>query len=155
MTELVQDVLGFMDGYEDCYQTRKRKRNAGALVAGDAIRDKDLRELIMLAVEIDTKPQMVHNLEIADAHTYFAGELEAWGHNGKIAKLFAIGCLHILSGFTEAKPGTANEVKWVGAGELDPDTAPEKPRKPKRRRTKSCPHYLPSGRITKFLMRSK
>lgn len=23
----------------------------------------------------------MHNLEIADAHTYFAGEFEAWGHN--------------------------------------------------------------------------
>jgi hypothetical protein len=36
---------------------------------------------VALAVEVDPKPQMVHNLEIADAHTYFAGELEAWGHN--------------------------------------------------------------------------
>ena len=54
---------------------------AGALVAGDAIRDRDLQPLTVLAVEVDTTPQMVHNLEIAEAHTYFAGELEAWGHN--------------------------------------------------------------------------
>ena len=40
-----------------------------------------MRELTVLAVEADTHPQIVHNLEIADAHTYFAGELEAWGHN--------------------------------------------------------------------------
>jgi hypothetical protein len=56
--------------------------DAGALVPGDAIRDKDLQALTVLAVEVDQSPQMVHNLEIADAHTYFAGELEAWGHNG-------------------------------------------------------------------------
>ena len=54
---------------------------AGALVAGDAIRDRDLQPLTVLAVEVDARPQMVHNLEIAEAHTYFAGELEAWGHN--------------------------------------------------------------------------
>jgi len=54
---------------------------AGALVAGDAIRDRDLQPLVVLAVEVDTRPQMVHNLEVAGAHTYFAGELEAWGHN--------------------------------------------------------------------------
>jgi hypothetical protein len=57
--------------------------DAGALVPGDAIRDKDLLPLTVLAVEVDPKPQMVHNLEIADAHTYFAGELEAWGHNSR------------------------------------------------------------------------
>ena len=37
--------------------------------------------MTVVAVEEDTRPQIVHNLEIADAHTYFAGELEAWGHN--------------------------------------------------------------------------
>jgi hypothetical protein len=36
---------------------------------------------VVLAVEVDVKPQIVHNLEIAEAHTYLAGELEAWGHN--------------------------------------------------------------------------
>jgi hypothetical protein len=36
---------------------------------------------VVLAVEVDQNPQMVHNLEVADAHTFFAGELEAWGHN--------------------------------------------------------------------------
>jgi hypothetical protein len=58
--------------------------DAGALVPGDAIRDKDLQALTVLAVEVDQSPQMVHNLEVADAHTYFAGELEAWGHNAGI-----------------------------------------------------------------------
>ena len=56
---------------------------AGALVAGDAIRDRDLQPLTVLAVEVDARSQMVHNLEIAGAHTYFAGELEAWGHNAR------------------------------------------------------------------------
>ena len=54
---------------------------AGTLVAVDAIRDRDLQPLTVLAVEVEARPQMVHNLEIAEAHTYFAGELEAWGHN--------------------------------------------------------------------------
>jgi len=48
---------------------------------GDLIRDRDLQPLRMLAVEVDTTPRMVHNLEVAGAHTYYAGELEAWGHN--------------------------------------------------------------------------
>ncbi len=54
---------------------------AGELTPGDAIRNADLRALVVLAVETDDTPQRVHNLEIAEAHTYFAGELEAWGHN--------------------------------------------------------------------------
>jgi hypothetical protein len=43
---------------------------------------------VVLAVEVDQNPQMVHNLEIADAHTYFAGELEAWGHNAKLPGVY-------------------------------------------------------------------
>jgi hypothetical protein len=46
------------------------------------IRDSELRELTVLATEPDTTPRRVHNLEVANAHTYFVGELEAWGHNG-------------------------------------------------------------------------
>jgi len=63
---------------------------AGELVPGDAIRDSTLRELIILAVEIDESPQFAYNLEIAEAHTYFAGELETWGHNARLnfSKLF-------------------------------------------------------------------
>lgn len=57
--------------------------DAGSLVAGDSIRDRDLNPLTVLAVEADDRPQMVHNLEIAEAHTYFAGELEVWGHNAR------------------------------------------------------------------------
>ena len=51
--------------------------DASEIVAGDRIRNADLRELTVLSVEADTRPQIVHNLEIADAHTYFAGEFEA------------------------------------------------------------------------------
>jgi len=57
--------------------------DAGDVAPDDLIRDKDLRPLTVLAVEVDDTPTRVHNLEIADAHTYFAGELEAWGHNAK------------------------------------------------------------------------
>ena len=53
--------------------------HADEVVEGDRIRNADLRELTVVAIEADTRPQIVHNLEIADAHTYFAGELEAWG----------------------------------------------------------------------------
>jgi hypothetical protein len=59
---------------------------ADEVAPGDAIRNADLRELTVLSVEADTRPQIVHNLEIAAAHTYFAGELEAWGHNVKSNK---------------------------------------------------------------------
>ena len=52
---------------------------AGELVAGDAIRDKELRALTVLAVEVDTTPQMVHNLEIADAQVI---PLFCWGTGG-------------------------------------------------------------------------
>ncbi len=57
--------------------------DAGDLVPGDVIRDSDLRELKVLVVELDNTPTRVHNLEVADAHTYFAGEFEAWGHNAR------------------------------------------------------------------------
>lgn len=56
---------------------------AGELSAGDAIRDANLRPLSVVAITADSASYQVHNLEVADAHTYFAGELEAWGHNAK------------------------------------------------------------------------
>jgi RHS repeat-associated protein len=55
---------------------------AADIAPGDVVRDKDLAALTVLAVEVDPRPQIVHNLEVAGAATYFAGELEAWGHNG-------------------------------------------------------------------------
>ncbi|MEP3846504.1 MAG: HNH endonuclease [Paracoccaceae bacterium] len=60
--------------------------HADEVVEGDPIRNADLHEFTALSIEADTRPQIVHNLEIADAHTHFAGELEAWGHNRKTAK---------------------------------------------------------------------
>ena len=54
---------------------------AGELAPGDVVRDSALAELRVLSVEVDSAPQRVHNLEVAGAGTYFAGELEAWGHN--------------------------------------------------------------------------
>lgn len=52
---------------------------AGEVEAGGKIRDAALGELLVLSAEADDIPRRVHNLEVADAHTYFAGELEAWG----------------------------------------------------------------------------
>ncbi len=60
---------------------------AGEVAPGDTIRNADLAELRVLAVAADTLPTRVHNLEIASAHTYFAGELEAWGHNSTAPSL--------------------------------------------------------------------
>ncbi|WP_284166156.1 hypothetical protein, partial [Frigidibacter sp. SD6-1] len=37
--------------------------------------------ITVVSAELDDRPTLVHNLEVAGAHTYFAGELEAWGHN--------------------------------------------------------------------------
>jgi RHS repeat-associated protein len=61
---------------------------AADIAPGDVVRDKDLSPLTVLAVELDPTPQIVHNLEVADAATYFAGELEAWGHNRKQISLW-------------------------------------------------------------------
>jgi len=71
--------------------------HADEVVEGDHIRNADLHELTVLSIEADTRPKIVHNTGVADAHTYFAGEFEAWGHNhGNCRKsksrLFCIVC---------------------------------------------------------------
>jgi hypothetical protein len=48
---------------------------------GQYIRNADLQSLRVVSANLDGTPQLVHNLEVAGAHTYFVGELEAWGHN--------------------------------------------------------------------------
>ncbi|NSX56968.1 PKD domain-containing protein [Parasulfitobacter algicola] len=63
---------------------------AGDVTPGDQIRDKDLQVLTVLAAESDASPQIVHNLEIEGPHTYFSGELEAWGHNAGKSNLPAV-----------------------------------------------------------------
>ncbi|MEP1535156.1 MAG: hypothetical protein ABJZ56_20120 [Paracoccaceae bacterium] len=50
---------------------------ANEVHAGDAIRRADLSELRVIGIEIDPNSQIVHNLEIAGVHTYFAGAFEA------------------------------------------------------------------------------
>ncbi|WP_284166147.1 polymorphic toxin-type HINT domain-containing protein, partial [Frigidibacter sp. SD6-1] len=56
---------------------------AGELAVGDRIVNADGGVITVVSRELDDRPMIVHNLEIAGAHTYFAGELEAWGHNKK------------------------------------------------------------------------
>ena len=56
---------------------------AGELVAGDVVLDAMLEPLTVLALQVDDTPQLVHNLEIGGAHTYFAGEMAAWAHNSQ------------------------------------------------------------------------
>ncbi|NSX56967.1 polymorphic toxin-type HINT domain-containing protein [Parasulfitobacter algicola] len=56
---------------------------AGEVTPGDQIRDKNLQVLTVLAAEADQTPRIVHNLEIDGPQTYFAGELEVWGHNAR------------------------------------------------------------------------
>ena len=50
---------------------------AGDFSRGDLISDRAMLPLTVLAVRVDDTPQLVHNLEIGGAHTYFAGELDA------------------------------------------------------------------------------
>lgn len=52
MTELVRDVLRFMDGYEDYYQTRKRKRSAAAQVTYEATVEAVVCDLIHRELEV-------------------------------------------------------------------------------------------------------
>ncbi|WP_415400631.1 RHS repeat-associated core domain-containing protein [Tateyamaria sp. SN3-11] len=59
---------------------------AGKVSPGDSIRDANLEPLTVVAVRVHSAPHKVHNLEVADAHTYFAGDLEAWGHNASWSK---------------------------------------------------------------------
>ncbi|WP_284165986.1 polymorphic toxin-type HINT domain-containing protein, partial [Frigidibacter sp. SD6-1] len=56
---------------------------AGELALGDRIVDADGGVITVVSRELDDRPTLVHNLEVAGAHTYFAGELEAWGHNAR------------------------------------------------------------------------
>ena len=54
---------------------------ADQIAAGDMVRDAELTELTITAVVLDATPVMVHNLEVAEAHTFFVGEAGVWGHN--------------------------------------------------------------------------
>ena len=56
---------------------------AGDLMPGDQIRGQDLGLITILGVTLDDSPQRVYNMEVADAHTYFAGELDVWAHNAR------------------------------------------------------------------------
>uniref|UniRef100_UPI0024DF62BF polymorphic toxin-type HINT domain-containing protein n=1 Tax=Frigidibacter sp. SD6-1 TaxID=3032581 RepID=UPI0024DF62BF len=56
---------------------------AGELAVGDRIVNADGGVITVVSRELGDRPTLVHNLEVAGAHTYFAGELEAWGHNGR------------------------------------------------------------------------
>ena len=57
---------------------------AGRIAAGDILRNADLGEVGVVAVDVDRVPGRVHNLEVSDAATYFAGPFEAWSHNAKV-----------------------------------------------------------------------
>ncbi|WP_284166149.1 polymorphic toxin-type HINT domain-containing protein [Frigidibacter sp. SD6-1] len=59
---------------------------AGDLKPGDGIENADETLIRVLTVTLDATPTLVHNIEVAGAHTYFAGELEAWSHNASWSK---------------------------------------------------------------------
>ncbi|WP_284166158.1 polymorphic toxin-type HINT domain-containing protein [Frigidibacter sp. SD6-1] len=93
---------------------------AGELAVGDRIVDADGGVITVVSRELDATPRIVHNLEIAGAHTYFAGELEAWGHNSryipvdvvKKAKCIAGGkCEYCGTGLTDL-PGFPNSLQF-------------------------------------------
>nr|WP_284166157.1 polymorphic toxin-type HINT domain-containing protein [Frigidibacter sp. SD6-1] len=60
---------------------------AGDLKPGDGIENADETLIRVLTVTLDATPTLVHNIEVAGAHTYFAGELEAWAHNAGASKI--------------------------------------------------------------------
>ena len=131
---------------------------ADEVVEGDRIRNADLRELTVLSVDFDPRPQIVHNLEVADAHTYFAGEFEAWGHNSRLGERFALFCVLITTFINNGDAGNPRDDKFssVLEGELDPDqierfNGPKNRKRPKR----ACPFKKEGSRITKFQIRDK
>lgn len=56
------------------------------VLAGDALRTASLAEVLVLKVEVESATQRVYNLEVGEAATYFVGDAEVWGHNGKISR---------------------------------------------------------------------
>ena len=120
---------------------------AGELAPGDVVRDSALSELRVLSIEVDSAPRRVHNLEVAGAHTYFAGELEAWGHNSRkyefalLMQLFAGWCGEIVENISEsAAPGP--EI-WDPEFSRTPEQPKEERKKPNSKKPKSCPYYPP------------
>lgn len=61
---------------------------AGELVAGDVVMDRGEQPLTVVATRVDNIPQLVHNLEVEGAHTYFAGDMAAWAHNAPPYNVF-------------------------------------------------------------------
>jgi hypothetical protein len=125
--------------------------DAGDVVSGDLIRDKDLQPLTVLAVQVDDAPTQVHNLEIAEAHTYFAGELEAWGHNVSWGEV-QVRLMQLVTGcFLEAaNPDIEIPTAEGGVDVFSPDFEgdpknPRPPRKPTGQKGKTCPLYPPKN----------
>ena len=57
---------------------------AGALVAGDEILDYDGNTpLTVISVSRENTTERVYNFEVDGTHTYFAGDVGAWVHNGR------------------------------------------------------------------------
>ncbi len=129
---------------------------AGDLKPGDGIENADETLIRVLTVTLDATPTLVHNIEVAGAHTYFAGELEAWSHNAgsRIGRIAAL-TMQLLTSCVDQ----GNE-DWVGDEEWtlpfsQPDELPDpvKPKKNPPKKAKICPinKYKGEGaRITKF-----
>ncbi|MEP6018982.1 MAG: hypothetical protein ABJ251_10955 [Paracoccaceae bacterium] len=139
--------------------------HADELVEGDHIRNADLHELTVLSIEADTRPQIVHNLEITNAHTYFAGELEAWGHNqrrigrpdpnavGTHSTLKSLPCKgggsRIISGTTLVPQGNPrNPNPWKVAARYDFDSNSAAHFDKKSGQTVRAPHKKVNGVTT-------
>lgn len=54
---------------------------AGDLQSGDRLTDAEGEVLRVVASEARSARETVYNFEVAEVHTYFAGELRAWVHN--------------------------------------------------------------------------
>jgi len=53
----------------------------GELQPGDHLTDADAEVLRVVATEARSARETVYNFEVAEVHTYFAGQLGAWVHN--------------------------------------------------------------------------
>ena len=126
--------------------------SASDVVAGDIIRDKELRSLTVLAVQVDPTPTRVYNLEITEAHTYFAGEFEAWAHNARWTGPLAILAMTVLNmcisagepedpyDDTLATPDS-EEFLNVDDSEYKRKQGPDRDRKPGRGVGSACPVF--------------
>ncbi|MCB0107994.1 MAG: hypothetical protein KDE53_18860 [Caldilineaceae bacterium] len=74
-------ALSFAEGWLAVGETVGRWVPAGELAIGDAIRQADGTTGTVQAVEVVAQPQVMYNLTVAQAHTFFVGDGQWLVHN--------------------------------------------------------------------------